>query len=101
MPARFHAHAVVRFHISILLGGSERWRFSRIKADRDNFKLVPDIKGDLFERAQHSIQNLRAKHRAVVIDKRQHHGFLAEELSETNFTALLVFEYRVERNLFI
>ena len=60
MPARIHLGTVVSFHVSVFLCDSKLRCLSRIKTDRDHFKLIADIESDLLERAQHSIQNLRA-----------------------------------------
>src|SRR5260370_6429602 len=101
MPARFSARAVVGLHVGAFLGRRQVRRFAAVETDGDYFELLADIERDLAKRSQHSIQNLITKHRTGVVNQRQHDRLAFEELTEADLAALLVFENRVERNLFV
>src|SRR5438034_3460464 len=101
MPARLRARAVVTLYISLLLCRGQLRRFAWIETYGYDFVLLTDVEGHLPERREHPVQHLSTKHRAGVVDQRQHDRFLAEELAQLHFPALLVFENRVERNLLV
>src|SRR6266849_1224124 len=101
MPARFTARAVVGLHVRVFLGRRQVRCFAAVETDGDYFELLTDIERDLAKRSQHSIQNLITKHRTGVVNQRQHDRLAFEELIEADLAALLVFENRVERNLFV
>ncbi len=66
--------------INLFLGCCESARFARIETDRDDVKLVTDLKRQHAKRSDHAVEHLRAEHRTVVVDEREHDGFATEEL---------------------
>src|SRR6476660_6220431 len=104
MPTAGSAHTPVRgqiVHISILLGGSEGSSLARIETNGHYVKLLPGLEIHDPERGHHPIEHLITKHRALVIDQRQHHGLLSEVLTEFHARTILVFEHEIERKLFV
>src|SRR5258705_8299204 len=104
MPTAGSARAAVRgkiVHISILLGGSQGCRFARIETDGHHLKLLPGLEIHDPERGHHPIEHLITKHRALVIDQRQHHWLLSEVVAEFHACTILVFEHEIERKLFV
>ena len=50
---------------------------------------------------RHAIENLRAQHRAAIVDGRQKHRFAVKETGKWNRTARFVAKHQVEGNLLI
>ena len=93
--------AAIEADIDRLLRGS-KGRFLRgIEADGHDFKLLPDVVFQFFEAVQQAVQDKRAKHRAIVINKRQDDWFLAEILTEPDFTPGFVSKHEIERYLIV
>src|SRR5207244_817142 len=101
MPATFAARAVVTLDISLLLFRGQLRCLFRVKTYGNYLELFAKIERSLTKRRQHAIQNLIAKHRARVIDQREHHRFSFEELNQAHFAALLIFENSIQRNLLV
>src|SRR6476620_2026321 len=104
MPATGGAGAPVCrqiVHVSCLLCGSKGCSFARIKTDGHYFKLLPGFEVHNPEGRHHPIQHLITKHRALVIDQREHHGFLSEVVTQFYVRAILIFEDEIEWELSI
>src|SRR5678815_524885 len=104
MPTTGCARTTVRgkiVDVSILLGGSQRCCLVRIETDSHHVKLLPGLKIHNLERGYHSVEHLITKHRALVIDERQHHGGFSEVVTQLYLRAILVFEHEIKRELFV
>ena len=99
MPAIRCLRMAVILHVNGFFRRRLLRRFARIEADRDHIVILARRERQDFGRPHHAIQDLRAQHRAVVIDQRQHHGTLAEVLAQLHRIAVFVPERRVERQL--
>jgi hypothetical protein len=61
--------------------------------------VSPDLERESLQRAGKTVENLRAEHRALVVDEREHDGPRTEKLPECDRLAGRVVERQIERNL--
>jgi hypothetical protein len=102
VPAVRGARAVVALEVCLFLGGGDLDGVLGIEADADHFELLAGVEGEHAEGALESAQDLRAEHRAAVVDEREDDGLLGlEEGGERDVAAELVVEGEVERDLLI
>src|SRR4029077_19103916 len=82
VEALFGAGPAVALDVAVLLLQRQLRRLARIEADGQHIELLAGIEVDGLEPAHQAIENLRAKHRAAVVDRRDDHRARGEELGE-------------------
>ena len=95
------ARARVQSHVNPLLVGREARSFARVEAHRHHIELLADVERHNFQGGQQAIQHLCAKHRALVVNHRQNHGFVAEVFAQAHGLAGLIMKSQVERHLIV
>src|SRR5688572_7845672 len=87
--------------VNLFLGCCESTRFARIETDRDHVKLVTDLKRQHAKRSDHAVEHLRAEHRTVVVDEREHDRFATEEFGELYLLTRFIAKDEIEWQLLI
>ena len=77
------------------------WRFARVEAHGHDLEIRAGIDGHQVESTGGGAQHLRAEHRAIEVDQREHHGPGAEVVAQPHGAARFVSEADVERNALV
>src|SRR5919206_2357119 len=72
-----------------------------IEADCDHFIFFADLKRQHAKRSDHTVEYLRAEHRARVVDEREHDWFLAEVLAKFYLLTAFITKSQIKRQLLI
>src|SRR6185503_10407492 len=75
--------------------------FARIETNSNDVKFFSNLKRQDAKRRDHAVENLRAEHRAIVIDERENDGLLSEILAEFYFLPTFIAKDEIERQLLI
>ena len=86
---------------STILGGGECVGFARVETDSHHVKLVSDLKRQHAKRSHHAVEHLRAEHRAVVVDKREHDRLVTEVLAQLYRLSAFVMKDEIEGELLV
>src|SRR5207248_2620342 len=70
VEAACRSRAAVALHVAVLFLEREVWCLRRIEADCYDIKLLARAEGDRLESADQAVQDLRAEHRAAIVDGR-------------------------------
>src|SRR4029077_13079612 len=98
MPALRGSASAIKSGIKFVLYVREDGPFGRINAHRHNREILADLKRQFLGGAQKPVENFRAQHRALIVDERQNHGFLPEELPQGHRLAVLIAKSEIERD---
>src|SRR5438128_1464167 len=99
MPPVGGAGPRIAAQVRLLLGRGNLGRVLWVEADGDDFEVLPWVQADRFQTAYDAVEDLRAQHRAAVIDGREDDGLAGlEETAERDGAAEFVLEGEIERN---
>src|SRR6185437_13592396 len=88
-------------YVGALLSSSQCRSFTAIETHRYNFKLFAGSERHDSECADHTVEDLVAKHWAFVENQRQHHRLVAEIFSQCYCLTVFVSKLQIERQLFM
>ena len=86
-------------HVGRLLGRRQPRGLPGVEADRQHVELLARIEGEHPQRAHQVGQHLRAQHRALEVDQREHERPLAVIVAKMDGVAVVVLEGEIRRHL--
>src|ERR1700719_71927 len=98
MPTLGGTRPSIKSRVERLFRFSEHRPLGWIDAEGHNVELLADVHRNIAKAAHQAVENLRAKHRATVINQRQNHWFLAKVLTQLDRVAMLVLKRETWRN---
>src|SRR5207245_7023228 len=101
MPSLDRFRAVEAFESHFLFLRGHFRRVMGIEADDNHFVVTAGVEGEHAQSADDTSLDLVAQHRAAVINEREDHGLLAEEVAKWNIAAAFIAKVSIERHLAI
>src|SRR6185369_8803602 len=100
--ARIRAHLCgKKVNIDFLLSTRQRRSLSWIEADCNDVIFFSNLKRQDSKRCDHAVQHLSAKHWTIVVNERNDNRLFMKELAQLNWSAILVIELKIQRQLLI